>query len=558
MATLNGYRLIDDDVLYSPVFDLLIDMGQAQLQRIQDQERCKRLLEVWRESRQDPTWQESLSSGWQLFCQDLETAKGVLGGEVSLDLDGDAAEQVKDALTILDRLVFVAVAIEPEPLGELPADFVQEVKAFTERLTTDEAPSAVRLIPLNPYRQAVLEHLAHQDHYLFPWYTEWVSVPAETLDDLVALWAGERAEAESALDKLAPEDFALLLSAIKNDEPLCMALRERAKFQKTLRLGLQMNPAWRLLALAKYKASQYALPSIISRMGLDRLATMTRQETVADDEQLNVLDQTLRWAFCGPQSLVSTQERLRDFQTVLSGLSGVQSDRLHRGSALYNLRQWLDGSLADHEFAAKIFGSWLAGLKRAARRVRLREIITQMESFWVRLGRALSPQIEFRQPAFCELGVEGPGVMMFLVRGQQEIQGIQIQNPVLAPLPTSVEGYRLPSLMESPLDENYGRLLDILGTLDRFFWAAWVYRQGETEPARLPAGNVGSARRFPFLELPPADYALVILALATEREPLQEFIRRVEAGEAAPGQPVEGVAVIFFTPETQQESHEQV
>jgi hypothetical protein len=236
----------------------------------------------------------------------------------------------------------------------------------------------------------------------------------------------------------------------------------------------------------------------------------------------------------------------------------MQSDRLPRGSALYNLRQWLDGSLADHEFAAEMFGSWLAGLKRAARQAIFQIFFSQLGEVLERFRRALSPQIEFRQPAFCELGVEGPDVMGFLVRGQQEVQGIQIQNPVLAPLPTSGEGYRLPSLMESPLDENYGRLLDFLGTLDRFFWVAWVYRQGEPEPARHPAGNVGSARRFPFLDLSPADYALVILALATEREPLLEFIRRVEAGEAAPGQPVEGVAVIFFTPETQQDSHEQV
>lgn len=549
MATLNGYRLIEDDVLYTPAFDLLIDMGQAELQQIQDQERRQKLLEAWSEGRQDPTWQESLNYGWQLFCQDLETARGILGGVADFDLDGEAAEQVKDALTILDRLVFVAVAIDAQDLGELSADFVQQVKDLTDRLTTDEAPSAVRLIPLNPYRQAVLRHLAPADHYLFPWYTEWASVPAETLDGLVALWAGERAEADSALDGLASEDFALLLSAIKSDEPLWNALRERAKFQKTLRLGLQTNPAWRLLALARYQASQYALPAIISRMGLDRLATMTRQETVANDEQLNALDQTLRWAFCGPHSLVSTQERLQGFQTVLSGLSGVQGDRLPRGSALYNLRQWLDGSLADHEFAANLFGSWLAGLKRAAIQVRFQHIFNRLEAFL----RSFLQETIITWELAREMGPEGQRAQM-----QQAIQDIQIQNPILAPLQASAQGYQLPSLMESPLDEDYRRLLDFLGTLDRFFWAAWVYRQDVPEPARFPEGDVGRARRFPFLELPPADYALVILALATEREQLQEFIQRVEAGETAPEQPVEGVAVIFFTPETQQESHEQV
>jgi|GEM_PF-6695356 len=134
---------------------------------------------------------------------------------------------------------------------------------------------------------------------------------------------------------------------------------------------------------------------------------------------------------------------------------------------------------------------------------------------------------------------------------------VQCEHPLWGRLQEGRRG-GYPLLTQNQSDSPaYRQLYDALNGR-QFYWKVWAFQRTSGARQQFPHDDIGKAFMGPCHILPPADYALVVLALATERDKLEQFIARVEAGEAAPEQPAQGVAVIFFTPETQQESDEQV
>lgn len=537
----------ESDYLYSPELDLLIDLGQVAFQELRESARAQELAAAWQELCQAADWQASLQSGWENFQKQVKVALTCLGANADLNLDEETADEVRSALTVLDRVVLLALAVEDRPQGELTESFIAAVIDLANRVTTEEAPQTIRLIPVNQYRRAVLQSIPGKYHYLFPWYTEWVELPDDTLELMVACWGGSALNEAPALSEIDPADLHALLQEITADQTMFRALQKQAKFRKTLRKAL-INPAWRLLALGEQEAANHHVSAFVRQEGLEKIARLASEDTVSNDAEINRLDQAFRWALCGPQSLVSNQPRLDTFNEVLAVLKTLDPAILPLGSALEKLAQWSQNRITDQEFAGGIFSQWAAGLRRAAVKVKLERVWAGLSNRWERFCESMAWQILLRQTAPVYLGEEPA----------QELTSLQIQNPIEASLRQVGESYPLLHSPELNIPDDYSNLYNFLIQAGRFYWTGWVFKRAAAEPERIPPGVIGRGGLPPCYELPADDYALVILALTTRREPLQQFIDQVEAGTATFHQPIEGVVVIFFTPENEQAGHEQV
>lgn len=377
--SINDYHKPDHLNLIMP----LINWGRCQLLQESEQEKDffqSAFLDTLRDS---PEPSGVLRAELKSFGQAVERGLADLASDKTLDIEAEyfpfapfqddedweeedlelteeeqALQDIAAACDCFDDAVFLLAAVKdfPFPDEQVRPELIAMLQALVDKIHQPEQIPTCRLIPLNKGRLLRLETIPDHARYLFPWYEEWSDVPADILDVVAEVIAGQIPEEYPAMDRI----FELRVE-IENDPPLYDAILTEAVFVHELADAVENNYSLIWREKAEQEAIQRPLPEKIGMLGgLNASMLLIAKEMLAKVAKEAWL---FRAAACGIG--FTPQDRLRLFSQVENSLKSM--DISPEGNPLLvDLVRWQAGSCSDQELFGPLFDHWHADLRGLA------------------------------------------------------------------------------------------------------------------------------------------------------------------------------------------------
>jgi hypothetical protein len=278
--------------------------------------------------------------------------------DLELTEEEQVLHDIAAACDCFDDAVFLLVAVKdfPFPDEQVRPELIAMLQALVDKIHQPEQIPTCRLIPLNKGRLQRLETIPDHARYLFPWYEEWSDVPADILDVVAEVIAGQIPEEYPAMDRI----FELRVE-IENDPPLYEAILTEAVFIHELADAVENNYSLIWRERAEQEASERPLPEKIGMLGGLNASMLL----IAKDMLAKVAKEAwlFRAAACGIG--FTPQDRLRLFSQVENSLKSM--DISPEGNPLLNdLVRWQAGSCSDQELFDPLFDHWHDDLRELA------------------------------------------------------------------------------------------------------------------------------------------------------------------------------------------------
>lgn len=363
------------------ILDLSIRWGRIHLQHPTPEEGTKSL-----EQKMSQIQDGSISEQFFLFKEQVEEALQELDSELTLDLDPVDAEalnygiispdenyeeesefnvyeHVLRYLQTLDAVVYLNYATHHCPHLKDAAQLRELASDLLDRVVMEPLP-VHRLIPLNVLRQSRLAGIPSSHQYLFPWYSQWSTMPEDTLTRLAEFRAGQ------PVTNVPQEELNLLWLEMTPDEPLRDQIDELATTIRYLPAAMRQAYALRWLNEAEKSASAKAMPEAAVQAGMKGSALRATVQSILAGA--NPLEWRFQVAFCGMRLMegLSRDQQLaalKPIELILKEQGGVH----WQGPCGTLLQNWLaqereDTGQNDALLADQLFGEWVKSLERAA------------------------------------------------------------------------------------------------------------------------------------------------------------------------------------------------
>jgi hypothetical protein len=201
---------------------------------------------------------------------------GILPGEISDDMR--AGLSVIISMRNMEQLFHFSLAIDmlaQEKKSEFLKNISNETFTHLHNINLKVEAFFHRLIPLNNFRCKMLENIADDHHFLFPWYFQWSDKAPDTLNNYVYYMADE------SDDTFSPDP--LLDAVLLNDKPFYDRLIEEAMLIRELPLALAEDPVYQMLKEVDKIVYAKDLPDEIIAAGRVDAAIRVATEDILDD-----------------------------------------------------------------------------------------------------------------------------------------------------------------------------------------------------------------------------------------------------------------------------------
>lgn len=169
-----------------------------------------------------------LKRDFEALAERVADALAFLNGPALPEVCYRDAARVQTALETLDDVSMLSVAMEFSPYAK---DIRNEVSRALDNLlirtTVEEAPSGLRLCPLNRWRRKKLNGIPPARQFLFPWYELWSKLPEDTLDRLIAAWS-DLEGGSGRVEGIDEGDLAAIFGELERDGGLLDWIRKKA------------------------------------------------------------------------------------------------------------------------------------------------------------------------------------------------------------------------------------------------------------------------------------------------------------------------------------------
>ncbi len=353
--------------LYSPALDLLLTWGSGSLfQGTEDEgEFVQGIEEEWHSLMEESDVKSELHSGLEALTQDINDALDFLCHAIP-ESDRETA-LAQTALEILDHGVRLFQTTRNfSEQNHFPEGFQVRAEALFRNITVDRAPSYIRLIPLNYWRQFMRGNISEHSFHLFPWYDEWADMPSETIEILIENW-NEISHGNFECSEMDTETLKVLFAELSNDRELLNYIQEEARFGHILPRAIGKSLVLRLLMIRNEEVGKHAAPQKVREKGFVACACHIIQKIKkifrSEEERLEGIFLS---GFCGPH--LRENQRTELFTQVEHELKTLDVS-LRPGSLLEELCQWSQGKVADEVFSRRVFEHWNNELSLSAKAV---------------------------------------------------------------------------------------------------------------------------------------------------------------------------------------------
>lgn len=323
------------------------------------------LGDQWRELThgQNP-WAE-IAPAWQALCRKVGEGLLFFRGSDSVvfapDDDSETAEKLQMFLGAFDRLVLLYIGLVELPFDKRPPqDLVSDVESWFSRVTCEEAPAGVRLIPFNKWRNEMLTRIPEEKRYLFPWYEHLADVPEQALSVLVEHWHEIKAGQFCDTEEIDAGTMRAVWAEVQVDDALHRDLEDLVRLDEAFGVVADRTIAYRLAALVIEPVEELPFPEALRQKGLVAVTRIALGEPIRSEEERT--ERLFLAGFCGPY--LSDVERLALFAEVEERLPEQKTDGI-----LGAIRIWQAREVTDAAFYHLVWTRWQELLLGTADRV---------------------------------------------------------------------------------------------------------------------------------------------------------------------------------------------
>ncbi len=213
---------------YSVAMDVLLAWGRAGLLKSEEDADKSSLNKISYVVLGERESTQKVKRGIERLKKRAENALDFLNGPSLPQACYDEPQRVQSSLETLDDVALLSEAVEFSPYAkEVGENLRNAVDKLLMRATVEEAPSGLRLVPLNDWRREKLRTIPADRHFLFPWYELWSELPKDTLDRLAAAW-GELEAGSGTVEGIEEGNLAAILGELERDGDLLEWIRVRA------------------------------------------------------------------------------------------------------------------------------------------------------------------------------------------------------------------------------------------------------------------------------------------------------------------------------------------
>lgn len=372
---------LDDEFLYNPGTDLLLNWGDHLLERPKlkmEHEDLIEMLSTWKKS----ALLKDAEQGLPLLLRDAEEGRlFLINNPIIPATEADESwHKTIQVLDSFDHVLFFWTAAA-DILWEEFQEFVKKLEGVYLQLSDwiDQGAdfSTLRLVPLNDWRRRRLNEIPEEQHYLYPWYSSLNEIQTDAIDLIAENWPSIQQEGYKALSFIAEDNRSLVWIHLKADRSLQSAFAKQKEIENILFEVIDQSLALRLLHLSSTHAQIRVVPEKFASVGLARIAnTVLADSTVEDDSPVgfsNALERAIRKgtdmdkillsAFCGPY--LSNEERLSAFKWVEAQMNKKDFPLGGPNGLFTKLELWWKHEIVDEKIIEVLFLCWDSYRKRA-------------------------------------------------------------------------------------------------------------------------------------------------------------------------------------------------
>lgn len=540
--------------LYSSALDMLLSWGRISLFHPLDAEKAGELEEDWKMLSQEISMTESLKSGYAELAQDTDAALHLLSGCLYPDPFSHEAMQIQTALEILDNTVLLSAAVSKFPYAEsFPADFAKQLESLLKKITTEHAPSVLRLIPLNEWRREISAYIPQEIQYLFPWYCEWTDVPSDTLEQIIEKWDHICKNNLTELS-LSSETIPVLLADLSADRGLLSHIRKHAALNQLIPMAIKESFALRLLALSSREARNYDVSEKVEEKGLVTCAChIIRQIKEKLRSESEKLEGVFLAAFCGP--FLNESQRISLLEDIEEELPKIDPASLKSGSILKKVMDYQQGNLPEKDFATAIFRHWMKNLESSALKS-IPAVAEEAAVFWQAVKNLRLPIVPTKKlPLIEHMKDCYSSIIEFIVPrklstahgGSDDIQEkfveFSFDQGNIFYLPIRYFRKQFTVLGDIPDHHQLEKLLARLNQIETYCWNGFYKITGQPEEPILLKTETRSIKSL--YNLPKKNYEYILILVSVHRE----IIDKVVSGESLSEDEKKQIVFLKYTPE---------
>ncbi len=300
---------------------------------------------------------QDLSAGLDKLQKNLEGSLRLLNGDVTLSIDTTNEDDIRCALSTLDRVVYLVEYVLQREESDFPQGFYERTMEL-DRILQTNIPPCHRFLPLNNWRQKMRNGLSEDMLAVLPWYDLYTELDANLLFNIASEDFSIPANQENTIKALEHD--------IKQDIPLWAHLQEDVFIWNNFIAALQENKAYQLLYLRNnsFRELQQAGPmdEAAVKLGLwvEQHVIYNDKTTITSEGQR--IELLYLAAFCGPE--LDEDRRLTIFQHIENNFSALKKSTT--GSVAHFLYQWSKKEISDSDLALSTYKEWGERLKNAA------------------------------------------------------------------------------------------------------------------------------------------------------------------------------------------------